>query len=172
MNGTQQVRLQQAVIFSYDSLSIIDQLNKEWAGGGFPILNKVNLTLAMNGIYGANAQSLATRFNAQINDLTSELGTVYKGGNSSTDESLKLAAGNLNSSWSQKTLTDAINLARMNLQIRKNSIAQSTNIPGNQYNTGSTTGKLSDGTIVTKGADGIIKDAKGNKYDDNGNKIK
>lgn len=138
LNGSQQIRLQQAVSFTSDSLDIIDQLNLQWQGGKFPILNKASLVLAKNGVYGADAQSLATRFDAQINDLISELGTVYKGGNSSTDESLKLAAGNLSSNWSQKTLTDAVNLARTNLQIRKNSIANSSVIEGNQYSTGTT----------------------------------
>ncbi len=34
------------------------------------------------------------------------------------------------------------------------------------------TGKLSDGTVVTQNADGSITDKQGNKYDQNGNKIK
>lgn len=143
MNGTQQVRLQQAITFSYDSLDIIDQLNSEWQGGQFPILNKANLALAKNGAFGKDAQSLATRLDAQINDLTSELGTVYKGGNSSTDESLKLAAGNLKSDWSQQTLDDAINLARTNLKIRLNSIKNSSMIEGNIYSPTNTTDGLS-----------------------------
>lgn len=138
LNGQQQIRLQQAVSFSADSLDIIDQLNTQWQGGRFPILNKASLALAKEGAYGADAQSLATRFEAQIGDLVSELGTVYKGGNSSTDESLKLAANNLSSNWSQKTLTDAINLVRTNLQIRKNSMANSAVIEGNQYSTSTT----------------------------------
>lgn len=36
---------------------------------------------------------------------------------------------------------------------------------------GSRTGTLSDGTVVTQNADGSITDAKGNKYDSNGNKL-
>ena len=160
MNSTSQVRLQQAVTFSYDSLDVIDQLNNAWKGGGFPDFNKVSLLVAEKGINNKSLptplnisvknpdgssqtvtikdkQGLAQLFNAQINDLTSELGTVYKGGNSSTDESLKLAAGNLNSSWSESTLNSAINLARLNLQIRKNSITTSTDIPGNMYSSSS-----------------------------------
>lgn len=133
LNGQQQVRLGQAVSFAKDSLSLVDQLNAQWQGGQFPLLNKANLALAKNGAFGQDAQSLATRLEAQINDLVSELGTVYKGGNSSTDESLKLASANLNANWSQKTLQDAVNLIRTNLQIRENSIKQSGMIEGNQY---------------------------------------
>jgi hypothetical protein len=148
LNSTQQLRLRQAINFSSDSLGIIDQLNQAWQGGGLPLLNKVNLLAASRGVNNQvfdqpftittpnpdgtqstvtvkDSQTLATLLNAQINDLTSELGTVYKGGNTSTDESLKLAAGNLSSDWSFETLQSAITLARTNLQIRKNSIANS-----------------------------------------------
>ena len=40
MNSTQQVRLQQAVTFAYDSLDIITQLNNAWRGSGFPVLDR------------------------------------------------------------------------------------------------------------------------------------
>lgn len=145
MNSSQQTRLRQAVNFSYDSLDIIDQLNETWKGGNFPLLNSGALLAASTGVDNKpldkplnitipnpdgssttttikDKQGLATLLNAQINDLTSELGTVYKGGNTSTDESLSLAAGNLKSNWSEDTLNSAIQLARTNLQLRKNSI--------------------------------------------------
>jgi len=145
MNSSQQTRLRQAVNFSYDSLDIIDQLNQAWKGGNFPLFNSAAITAASSGVDNKplakpiditipnpdgssttttikDKQGLATLLNAQINDLTSELGTVYKGGNTSTDESLSLAAGNLKSNWSEETLNSAVQLARTNLQLRKNSI--------------------------------------------------
>jgi hypothetical protein len=135
LNGAQQTRLRQAVTFANDSLNIIEDLNGKWNGGRFPLLNKANLAAAKQGVYGQDVQSVATQLEAQINDLVSELGTVYKGGNASTDESLRLAASNLKADWSKKTLDDAIKLVRKNLTIRTNSI-RNTEVAGsanNQY---------------------------------------
>jgi hypothetical protein len=122
LNSTQQVRLRQATQFSYDSLNIIEELNNQWQAGRFPILNKGNLILAINGALGVEAQKIATKLDTQIADLTSELATVYKGGYASTDETLKLAAKNLKSEWSYEQLGENINLVRTNLQIRLNSL--------------------------------------------------
>jgi hypothetical protein len=124
LNGPQQERLRQAVNFTYDSLDQIEQLYGEWkreAGvSGLKVINKANLAVSkeLGGKAGAAAQVLE----AQINDLTSELGTVYKGGNASTDESLRLAAENLKADWNEQTFKKAIDQVRKNLQIRRNSI--------------------------------------------------
>lgn len=122
MNGPQQLRVRQAVNFTYHSLGLIEDLGHEWAAGRFPLLNKAQLQLAKQGVLGQDAQSLAQRLEAQINDLVSELGTVYKGGNSSTDATLRLAAENLKADFSEKTLMDSIALIRKNLKIRENSL--------------------------------------------------
>ncbi|MGH7239227.1 MAG: hypothetical protein ACREHG_04070 [Candidatus Saccharimonadales bacterium] len=137
MNGAQQTRLRQAINQVDESLPLVQDLATKWDGGQFPILNKANLIAAKNGVYGPDAQSIATQLDAEIADVTSELGTVYKGGNSSTDESLKLAASQLNSGWSRKTLMDAIQLAQKNIRYRKNSLSLATaGIPVSQYNPG------------------------------------
>lgn len=127
LNGAQQERLRQAVSFTTDSLDVIDNLYNEWTAKGlntrFKALNKGALALAKQagGEAGATAQALE----AQVNDLVSELGTVYKGGNSSTDHSLQLAAENLKGDWNEATFKKAIGLIRQNLKIRANSIATS-----------------------------------------------
>lgn len=152
MNSAQQVRLRQAVSFTKESLDVIDQLNEEWRGGNFPLLNKANISAAKSGALGQDAQSLATRLDAQIADLVSELATVYKGGNSSTDESLSLAAKSLNGNFSYNQLKDSVNLIRQNLQIRENSI-NNTGVAGvgdNQYAPETGT----DGDSIPKGTDG------------------
>lgn len=133
LNGAQQVRLRQAVGFATDSLDVIDDLNRQWQGGRFPLLNRAQIKAAKGGLLGKQAQQIATQLDAQISDLVSELGTVYKGGNSSTDESLRLATENLKSDWSQAQLESAIKLVRKNLQIRMNSI-RNTGIVANQNN--------------------------------------
>jgi hypothetical protein len=128
LNGAQQERLRQAVTFTYDSLDVVESLYDDWKKtglpGGFKIWNKAALAAAaqMPGETGAKAQALQS----QINDLISELGTVYKGGNASTDESLKLAGENLKGEWNDVTFKKALQLVRKNLQIRKNSIMSSS----------------------------------------------
>jgi hypothetical protein len=125
LNGQQQLRLRQAITFTMDSLGIVEDLAKQWDGGQFPLLNRANLIAAKNGAMGPEAQKIATKLDTQIADLISELGTVYKGGNSSTDESLRLAAQNLSGAWSKGQLLENIALIRKNLTIRKNSIETS-----------------------------------------------
>ena len=122
LNGQQQTRLRQAIDFTGSSLDLVEDLSKQWDAGGFPILNSAQLSLAKNGAMGPKAQQIATKLSAQISDLTSELGTVYKGGNSSTDESLKLAAKNLSENWSKDTLLANVDQIRKNLAIRQNSM--------------------------------------------------
>lgn len=127
MNGAQQERLRQAVSFTKDSLGMIEDLYGQWKkvgpNSGVKLFNRAGLEAAKQ--LPGEAGSVATRLEAQINDLTSELGTVYKGGNSSTDESLKLAAGNLKGEWNEQTFGAAVKQIRQNLQIRENSIKNS-----------------------------------------------
>ena len=135
MNGPQQTRLRQAAETAYHSLDIIDELNDNLAmllqRTKFPRLNRAALAYAKSGAAGEEAASAARQLEAELTDVTSELGNVYMGGNSPTDHALQLASQNLSSDWSQKTLHDATMLARRNLQIRRNSIANSTPlVPG------------------------------------------
>ncbi len=125
LNGAQQVRLRQAVNFTSDSLPLIKDLYDQWQKTGLPTgfkdYNKAAL-IAASHLPGKTG-SIATNLISQIADLTSELGTVYKGGNSSTDETLKLAATNLSGDWNQQTFSDAYDRINKNLKIRKNSIS-------------------------------------------------
>jgi len=122
MNGPQQLRTRQSVDNAYHQLEVIEELGRKWAGGKYPLLNRGQLTLAKHGVLGEDAQSLAQRFEGQINDLVSELGNVYQGGTSPTNHALQLAAQNLKADFSEKTLMDSINVIRQNLKIRQNSL--------------------------------------------------
>lgn len=126
MNSNQQLKLRQAIQFTNETLPQIETAYAEWkkqAGvSGYRILNKANLA-AMKQLSGAPG-SAATNLEALIADFTSELGTVYKGGNSSTDESLKLAAQNLSGNWNEQTFNDAIKRLNSSLRIRTNSMQQ------------------------------------------------
>ncbi len=122
LNGAQQTRMAQAIDNAAHSLDVIDNLADEWNGGRFPALNKVTLAAAKNGAMGAKAQQIATKLDAQIADVTSELANVYMGGNSPTDHALSLAAKNLQADWTRDQLKSATALSRKNLQIRSNSM--------------------------------------------------
>lgn len=127
LNGTQQERLRQSITSAGDMLDKIDGLYSEWAQiaptTGYKILNRAALT-AMKNLPGRPG-AVANALDAQIADLTADLGNVYMGGNSPTDQSLKLAGQNLKTEWNQQTFTEALKQARLNLTIRKNSILHS-----------------------------------------------
>ena len=135
LNGAQQTRLRQAILTASDSLGVIEDLATQWDGGKFPLLNKANLALAKAGGLGAKAQQIATNLEAQITDVTSELGNVYMGGNSPTDHALSLAGKNLSADWTKDQLLSAIKLARTNLQIRTNSITNAGAITASSQQT-------------------------------------
>jgi hypothetical protein len=127
LNGPQQLRMRQAAMTANESLNNIEQLYNEWKqlGGatGFRLLNKASLAMSKNspGRIGAVAQALEMN----IADLTSELGNVYMGGNTPTEQALKLARENLAANWNEQQFMEAIKQARKNLGYRLNSIKHS-----------------------------------------------
>jgi len=82
--------------------------------------NKVTLAAAANlpGPRGVLARKLI----AQIGDIGAEVGTLYMGGNSNTDESFRLAGQNLQADWSEEQLMGALDQIEMNTGIRLNAI--------------------------------------------------
>lgn len=164
MNGAQQLRLNQSVNALPDLLDTVDTLASKWKGGRFPLLNKANLAAAKNGVYGEDVASVARQLDAQIADVTADLGNVYMGGNSPTDQALSLAGKSLSGDWSQKTLTDMVALARKNVTIRQNSIKH-TGVAGasadNPYGANATQKPASgptvrDGITVAPNPDGTF----------------
>jgi hypothetical protein len=179
MNGPAQERLRQAVSFAYGSLDQVESLYGEWkkAAGvsGVKVFNKASLAASKQ--LPGEAGAIATNLEALINDFTSEMGTVYKGGNSSTDETLRLAAGNLKADWNEETFARAVKQLRQSLTIRKNSYMNSEAIgvtpnspyaptqPGGAVDLGAapagkaegSTGTLPDGTKVVIHGGRIIK---------------
>lgn len=127
LNGPQQERLRQSISSASDMLDKIDGLYQEWTQiaptSGYKILNRAALT-AMKNLPGRPG-AVATALDAQIADLTADLGNVYMGGNSPTDQSLHLAGKNLQTDWNKQTFEEALRQARLNLQIRSNSIKHS-----------------------------------------------
>jgi hypothetical protein len=124
LNGAQQERLRQAITFADGTLPQLEKVYNDWkeqAGiSGIKVLNKANM-IAMKNLPG-KAGSAAQQLESLMADYTSELGTVYRGGNSSTDESLKLAAQNLSGDWNEETFNDALKRLKTSIGIRKASI--------------------------------------------------
>lgn len=126
LNGSALTKLRSAINFTSDSLWLIDSLNKEaedklkrsWITN----FAKVQKSAALQWLYWQEVKSVFTRLDSQIWDLVSELATVYKWGNSSTDASLKQADKMLSSDWDYQTLKDNVELVRKNLEIRKQSL--------------------------------------------------
>jgi hypothetical protein len=113
------LRLNQAVNALPDLLDSVDTLAGQWkANAHLPILNRASLAAAKAGAYGKDAASLANQLETQIADVVGDLGTVYMGGNSPTDQALKLAGTALKSEWDQKVLHDMVGLAKKNVTIR------------------------------------------------------
>lgn len=138
LNGATQMRMRQATEFVSQTLPTVRQLYQDWRATGLPTgfkdYNKVALIAAtkLPGEAGVKAQLLLT----QLNDLTSEVGTMYKGGNSSTDETLRLAGENLKGEWNPDTFNAALGQLENNVRIRKNSmnsIAPAGVTPGSPY---------------------------------------
>jgi hypothetical protein len=133
LNSAGQLRMRQATTFAYHSLDLVEKFANEWDAGQFPALNKAEMQLAMAGGLGKEAARIANNLNSTITDLVSELATVYRGGLSSTDSSIALAAENLKTEWSKEVLLSGIQLMRDTLQIRLNSI-NTTGVAGTPYN--------------------------------------
>lgn len=138
LQGPAQETLRQSVEFAYQSLDVIDDLYSQWqklgGPGGYRALNKANLFLAKQS--PGEAGRVAQQLDAQIADLVTALATVYKGGNASTNQTLLLAAKNLSGDWNEEQFRGALDQARKNLQIRRNSINTSAPVgvtPGSPY---------------------------------------
>jgi hypothetical protein len=124
LNGPQQTRLRQDITTVSDSLDKIEGLYNEWETlaheSGYRVLNHATMSSMkqLPGRAGAVAQAL----DAQIADTTAGLGTIYMGGNSPTDNSLKLAAHSLSADWNDETFREGLKQARENVKIRQSSI--------------------------------------------------
>ena len=124
LNGPQQVRLRQSIYSASGLLDKVEGLYDEWSRlaptSGFKTLNKGAL-VAMKNLPG-RAGAVASALDTQISELTADLGNIYMGGNSPTDQALKLGAMALKSEWNDETFREGVKQAKLNVGIRRNSI--------------------------------------------------
>jgi alkylhydroperoxidase/carboxymuconolactone decarboxylase family protein YurZ len=121
-NSTTQLRLRQAISSVQQGIEGLRTASAAWDAGGFAPLNAANLTAALNGVYGQQAQQVAAQFQQQATIITDELGQTFMGGNSPTDKALSLAGSVLNTNWSKDTLDSALTNLDTNLGYRLNAI--------------------------------------------------
>lgn len=127
LNGPQQTRLVQSISSANDLLDKVDGLYGEWKQlapvSGYKIANHAAL-VGMKNLPG-RAGAVANALDTQLSELTADLGNIYMGGNSPTDQALKLGAKALSSDWGPEAFEEGIKQARLNVKIRQNSIMHS-----------------------------------------------
>ena len=123
-NGTQQLRLRQAIEKIDPHVEYIRAMYEEWQKTGLPSGYQTfnSMALAAAAALPGKAGELANRLQAQINDLTAELGNVYMGGNTPTDHALELAGANLKTKWNERTFLGALDDITNNTAMRRNAI--------------------------------------------------
>ncbi len=124
LNSTQQVKLQQSISSASELLPKIDGIYNEWKKlapvSGFKIANHAAL-VAMKNMPG-RAGAVASALDTQIAELTADLGNIYMGGNSPTDQALKLGHQALQSDWGPEAFEEGLKQAKLNIGIRQNSM--------------------------------------------------
>lgn len=136
MNSNQQLRLRQNIDTVKHTLGTIRDLSEQWNAGGYPLLNAATREAALQGALGPEANKIANLLQAQIADVTGEMGSVLMGGNAPTDHAMELASKNLSADWSYPTITAALDQFDQNIAFRENAIANvgAAGVPDSKYN--------------------------------------
>ena len=139
-NSTQQVRLRQAITSVRSSLDSARQMSADFKRTGFAPANKVELMAAANGALGPDKAKQASDFIAQLTVIQDELGQVFMGGNSPTDNAFKLSGQLLNKNYSFEQLNGVFDTLDKNLTYRENALksvgVQGIGGPVDKYNAG------------------------------------
>ena len=136
-NGPSQVRMAQAVSMIPQQVAKIRYLYDQWKQmapvSGIKQFNRGAIFAAKQT--GGDLGALANALDAQIADLTSELGFVYTGGNAPTDHSFKLAGQNLSANWDEASFDMALKNIEDAARYRKNAMGSTgpMGVQGNRY---------------------------------------
>lgn len=146
---------------------------------GFPSINA-----AVNAVKGQIDPGTITAYQAGLTEVANEYTQVFSRGGTATDavrsKATSIANGDLSVSDLQQVLSEVQaqgNIVVNGSQAQVKSIQDqingiiNTNGGSSSVPTTGTTGTLPNGTVVTVQADGTITDAKGNKYDQDGNPL-
>jgi len=128
LNNPQQLRLRQTAFSALNSLEYLDEVvgQYEKLGGGKNVRtwNQFQNWAAEQGLTSPEYTEAFRMLNALVTDQESEVATVYRGGNSPTDQTLLRAAQNLNTNWSTQSMKRLIGLQKRQLNLRIQAIEQ------------------------------------------------
>jgi hypothetical protein len=140
LSSSRMVNYRQSIRNAYFHLDKLDELYQDWvrsAGdSGMKIINNGKLLVSAQStdpILSAAADNLIN----EIKEFGAEMASVYRAGNAPTNESLKLAAGQLQGEWNQTTWRKGMDLMRFSLNSRLRSIEETVPLgitPGSPYN--------------------------------------
>jgi hypothetical protein len=125
MNSTQQFRLRNAINFTTEHAGMVHRLYKEYRANAGPSLPLNTLNRAELKLRAENGDPAAVTLLGNINELVGDLATIYQGGNTPTEMSMKLAMEVLRGEWTEEQFDKAMSTLQQVLQYRKNSILHS-----------------------------------------------
>lgn len=111
-----------AIVFLQQGLDKVDQLAQQWGGGNIPAVNAARQFFASQGLQGEDLNKQVNLFKQQVIDMTAEIATVFRQGNTPTDDTLKLAQQELSTDMPLDTFLASVDLLRTNMQYRLNSL--------------------------------------------------
>jgi hypothetical protein len=122
--GSKQVVIAENIGNVQQSLNKLKELNAEWKRSGYPSLNSLRATIAKGGLVGPDVMKAYNLLQNQVTVASNELGSIYMGGNSPTDQAVRHARDLLQTNWSEDVLDAAADLALENVGYRRNAINQ------------------------------------------------
>lgn len=167
MNSGPQMRMRESIGTVEDTLNTLQETVDAWDAGQFPALNARVREAAKAGALGPEANRIANDLDVQIADVRTVLASAIMGGNTPTDRAFQFAKDQLDPNWSRATLDSAMNLARRNLNSRKQAMnsVQPVGLPSSvQSPSSGGAGQLApDGTVVQM-QDGSYQIKQGGKW--------
>jgi len=127
LNGRQQTQLRQSANTVIEGLDNLEKLNDQLSSliprGNADVLSKTALSAAAEwGVFGPEAQDIATRVIGQMATIQPELANVYQAGGVPSDKAMEQAHKTLNAGMPPLRMKSAISNERDNLRYRLNSI--------------------------------------------------
>ncbi len=129
INGVRDTNLVAALNTTEHTLDLVDDFAKQWSqfSTDYPAVNNVTLEAAAGGALipilgqakGQEAQRLAIQLKAQMGDSASEIGQMFKNGNTPTDQALAQGAEQLDAKWPIGVILNQTKMIRQNVKKRR-----------------------------------------------------
>lgn len=120
--GPQQLRVRQNIDALAQSLPHLQELVDKYNAGPYPALNSAMMAADYQGLTNPEASSLVKLIRQQISDVQAQTAGVIMGSGSPTDAAFQLAHDQLQTNWSKRDITAALDNMKLNLQYRVNAL--------------------------------------------------